>query len=80
MTQTAERVAEDLGIPAGGFLKVAGNGRWSLPPYLPPDARSIEGFLFPETYEFVEGETTARDVVRRLLEITGLLDEFEIEA
>ncbi|HET7235938.1 MAG TPA: endolytic transglycosylase MltG [Actinomycetota bacterium] len=74
VTQTAERVEEDLGVPAGAFLKSASNGRWSMPPYLPPDAQSIEGFLFPETYEFIEGETTSKDVIRRMLE------QFEREA
>lgn len=74
VTQTAERVAEVIGIPAAKFMKTADNGRWSLPPYLPPDATSIEGFLFPETYQFVEGETTAKDVIRRMLE------QFELES
>jgi UPF0755 protein len=74
VTQTAERVQEALGIPARRFVRMANSGRWSLPPYLPPDAVSVEGFLFPETYEFIEGGTTVRDVIRRLL------DQFERES
>jgi UPF0755 protein len=74
VTQTAERVEEDLGIPAPRFLAAAERGDWSIPPYLPPDAVSLEGFLFPETYEFVEGDTTARDVIRRML------DQFALES
>ncbi len=68
LTQIAERVEEDLGIPARRFLRAAGRKDWSLPPYLPEGAESLEGFLFPETYEFVEGETSARVVIRRLLD------------
>jgi UPF0755 protein len=68
LTQTAERVQEQLGIPAERFLRAAERGDWSLPPYLPADATSLEGFLFPETYEFVEKGTTAADVIRRMLE------------
>ena len=74
VTQTAQRVEEDLGIPAARFLKVAQEARWALPPYLPRDATSIEGFLFPETYQFVEGETNAKDVIQRML------DQFDTEA
>lgn len=68
LTQIAERVEEVLGIPARRFLSAAERGGWSLPPYLPEAAESPEGFLFPETYQFVEGETSARVVIRRLLD------------
>jgi UPF0755 protein len=74
VTQTAERVEEDLGIPAAKFLKAAGGGDWSLPPYLPPDAQTLEGFLFPETYEFIQGQTKAKEVIQRLLE------QFDLES
>ena len=67
LTQIAERVEEVLGIPARRFLAAAASGEWSLPPYLPEDADSLEGFLFPETYRFVEGTTRAKDVIGRLL-------------
>ncbi len=74
LIQIAERVHEVLGIPERRFLAEAESGRWALPPYLPKDAPSVEGFLFPETYEFLREGTTARDVVRRLL------DQFAAEA
>lgn len=73
VSQTAERVQEDLRIPADRFEASAESGEWSLPPYLPEGMSTTEGFLFPQTYEFVKGETTADDVVRRLL------DEFRTE-
>jgi UPF0755 protein len=66
LTQIADRVQEVLGIPAKGFLEVADNGDWSLPPYL-PKGKPLEGFLFPQTFQFVKGETTSGDVIQRLL-------------
>jgi UPF0755 protein len=74
LTQIAERVHDELGIPPKRFLNAADSGRYSLPPYLPEGTASLEGFLFPNTYQFVEGRTTARDV------IDTLLDEFGKEA
>lgn len=71
LTQIAERVQETLGIPARRFLRALDAGGWSLPPYLPADAVSPEGFLFPDTYEFRSDGTTADDVIRLLLETFG---------
>ena len=71
ITQIAERVEEQLGIPAKRFLAVIERENWSLPPYLPREARSPEGFLFPETYEFRAEGTTASEVIGRLLEEFG---------
>ncbi|MGQ0670316.1 MAG: endolytic transglycosylase MltG [Actinomycetota bacterium] len=68
LTQIAERVAEELGIRRDTFLSEAETGDYSLPPYLPKGAMSLEGFLFPKTYEFVKSETTADTVIQRLLE------------
>jgi UPF0755 protein len=74
LTQIAEKVHEDLGIPARRFLEEVRSGRYVLPPYLPEGSASPEGFLFPKTYEFVEAHVSARLVARRLLE------QFEEEA
>ena len=70
LTQIAERVEEEVGIPAKSFLRATGSGSWSLPPYLPEDADSIEGFLFPETY-FVREDSDADGIIRRLLDQFG---------
>ncbi|MFL5767768.1 MAG: endolytic transglycosylase MltG [Actinomycetota bacterium] len=71
LTQIAARVADDLGIPSKRFLNVAANGTFSLPPYLPKDAASLEGFLFPKTYEFDKHGTTPREVISTLLHQFG---------
>lgn len=68
LTQIADAVEEALAIPARDFLRAARESGWSLPPYLPADAPSLEGFLFPDTYEFREEGTTAEDVIRRMLD------------
>ncbi|HSJ51133.1 MAG TPA: endolytic transglycosylase MltG [Actinomycetota bacterium] len=75
LTQIADRVREVLGIPAQRFLRETERGDRALPPYLPEDASSLEGFLFPETYQFVEGQTRAPRVIDRLLEQFGAVAE-----
>lgn len=74
LTQIAQRVHETLGIPQRRFLAEAESGRWSLPPYLPKGTPTVEGFLFPETFEFLREGTTSREVIRRFL------DQFAVEA
>jgi UPF0755 protein len=71
LTQIAAAVEDDLGIPAQRFLTEVESGRYSLPPYLPDDVDSPEGFLFPKSYEFVKEGLTARQVARRMLEQFG---------
>jgi peptidoglycan lytic transglycosylase G len=70
LTQIADRVHETLGIPAKAFMKATQKQGLALPPYLPADAPSIEGFLFPETY-FIRKDASAESVVRRLLDQFG---------
>jgi UPF0755 protein len=74
LTQIAERVQEDLGIPKRRFLAAVSSGAWALPPYLPKGKATPEGFLFPETYQFAKDGTSADDVIERLL------GQFETEA
>jgi UPF0755 protein len=69
LTQIADRIHEDLGIPAKRFL-AATRRSWSAPPYL-PEGKPLEGFLFPNTYEFAKHGTRADDVIRRLLDEFG---------
>lgn len=65
--QVAERVAEDLGLDRKEFLASAKSGSHALPPYLPEGSPSVEGFLFPKTYEFVT-DVSEDQVIQRLLE------------
>jgi UPF0755 protein len=74
LTQIAEKVHQDLKIPAKRFLDEVQSGRYVLPPYLPAGTPSPEGFLFPKTYEFVKADVSVRLVAERLLE------QFETEA
>jgi UPF0755 protein len=66
-------VEEQTGVRAGVFSKLAESGKLALPPYL-PRGQGAEGFLFPNTYEFVEKDLDAKMIARQLLE------EFDTEA
>lgn len=70
LTQIADTVHSTLGIPPKTFLEATQKKDLALPPYLPEDAPSIEGFLFPETY-FVRTDATAGSVIKRLLDQFG---------
>jgi UPF0755 protein len=72
LTQIADRVREELGIPAKTFMARATSGDFSLPPFLPEGTPTVEGFLYPETYR-VPVKSTADQVIQRLL------DQFAIE-
>lgn len=72
LSQVADRAADELGVSRSDFLRTARSGNYSLPPYL-PKGRSVEGFLFPNTYDFLKG-TTSDAVIKRLL------DQFKTEA
>ena len=69
----ASVVEQQTGVKAGAFARLAEGGSLSLPPYL-PDGRSAEGFLFPNTYEFVRKGLDANTIATRML------DEFDTEA
>lgn len=71
--ETAARVSAALGGKRQAFLTAAASGRFSLPPYLPQGKKSVEGFLFPDTYDIPAGATPS-DVIGRLL------SEFEQQA
>ena len=70
---TSSVIEQQTGVPAAVFAKLAESGRFSLPPYL-PKGRSTEGFLFPDTYEFVKKGLDAATIIHRMLE------QFETEA
>lgn len=65
--QVAEVVADELGVGRRAFVKAAESDGWAIDPYLPEGTETVEGFLFPKTYDFPEGVRAGR-VVRRMLE------------
>jgi UPF0755 protein len=70
LEQVADRVAEDLGLDGKRFLGSAESGEHALPPYLPEGTPTVEGFLFPKTYEFTK-DVTEDQFIQRLLEQFG---------
>jgi UPF0755 protein len=71
--EVASTVAETLEIEPRAFEEAATSGEHSVPPYLPEGAETLEGFLFPKTYELAP-EADAEQV------IATLLSQFEEEA
>lgn len=69
--QTAVRVGQRTHITAEAFLTAA-TPETRRPSILPEGVKSLEGFLYPETYFVIEKETPA-ELIRRLL------DQFEKE-
>jgi UPF0755 protein len=65
--QVADRIAEELGVRRQEFIGAATSGEFVLPPYLPAGTSTVEGFLFPETYE-VRQSAEAEDVIAIQLE------------
>jgi UPF0755 protein len=63
----ASEIADQSGLSADRFTRLAESGKYALPPYL-PKGRSAEGFLFPETYQLVKKGLTEGTVIRRMLD------------
>ena len=63
----ARRAAKALGFKEQAFLDLARGGTLSLPPYLPEGAGTVEGFLFPKTYEFALNPKP-KAVIQRMLD------------
>jgi UPF0755 protein len=74
LSDMATAVHRDLHLSARGFLRITKGGDLTLAPYLPKGMPSAEGFLFPDTYQFVKKGLTPQDVV------TKMLDQFSSEA
>jgi UPF0755 protein len=66
LRDVAEHVDDEMGLSANLFQKRATSGRFSLPPYLPDGTDTLEGFLFPKTYDF-PADAPVDDVILRLL-------------
>lgn len=68
--QTAQLVESSLGIPSAEFLAQAKASTYAEEfPFLKEAANdSLEGFLYPKTYDFAGKEVTADGVVRAMLD------------
>ncbi|MDP9226514.1 MAG: endolytic transglycosylase MltG, partial [Actinomycetota bacterium] len=66
VTDFARIVGRETHISGKGFLRVARSGQIRSS-FEPPRVKSLEGLLFPSTYQVVAADT-ARTVVRRLVE------------
>jgi UPF0755 protein len=74
LTEVAEVAGQALpAVDPQAFQRSATGGQWALPPYLPEGADTVEGFLFPKTYEFPP-DAGEDEVINRLLV------QFETEA
>jgi UPF0755 protein len=71
--EIAAEVGEVLQVDPETFVQAATSGEHSLPPYLPEGTSTLEGFLFPKTYELAP-EADEEQV------IATLLAQFEEEA
>ena len=71
--KTAARMQEMLGIPAAGFIKLATTGAKQFDfAFLADDPTpTLEGYLFPKTYDFKKG-VKAADVIRIMLTQYGI--------
>ena len=76
--QLAATVEESLGIPASDFLAQAKASAYVADyPFLAevdPSLDSLEGYLFPKTYDFSAEENLTADTV-----IRAMLDQYEVE-
>jgi peptidoglycan lytic transglycosylase G len=61
-------VQERAGIPAKAFVRATGDLHQHRSAYLPRGATTLEGFLFPDTYQLVNEGLTADAVVERMLD------------
>jgi UPF0755 protein len=64
--QTAAAIQDALGVRIKDFVSAATSGDFSLPPYLPQGTNTVEGFLFPNTYDFFAG-SAPKDIIDKLL-------------
>jgi UPF0755 protein len=71
--EIAAEVGEVLEVDPAAFAETATSGEHILPPYLPEGTATVEGFLFPKTYE-LDPQAQAEQV------IATLLAQFEEEA
>lgn len=65
LTEMGERVDERAGLSGSRFLNITTKGKVETS-LKPDDVDTLEGLLFPSTYQFAK-EATERDIVRRMV-------------
>lgn len=65
LDQIAAQVQKQIGIPATDFLAAVRSGR-TRSEFQPANVRSVEGLLYPDTYE-IANDATADDVVKTMV-------------
>jgi UPF0755 protein len=60
-------VEQQTGVKAAAFAALADSGKLTLPPYL-PRGTIAEGFLYPDTYEFVKKGIDAKTIADTMLQ------------
>jgi len=66
VAQEAARISGVLDLSAQDYQSAATGGGYAVPGYLPAGSKSLEGFLYPDTY-FVYKDATAKDVIDKQL-------------
>ena len=82
VTQTAQQVEQQLGIPAKEFLAQAKASNYTKEyPFLKSVGEdSLEGFLYPKTYDFAGQKPTADKVIRSMLtQYAGEMHSLDME-
>ena len=64
--QIAATLAPKLHLSVAQFRKAVTHGPFEMDPYIPKGTPTLEGFLFPDTYDFLEN-SKVQDVVNKLL-------------
>jgi UPF0755 protein len=76
LRQMAARLTEEVTqLNAPDFLQATSDGSLTSP-YLPPGVTSLEGMLFPDTYQ-VAGSETVDDVIERMIDLMELVGSQE---
>jgi UPF0755 protein len=66
VTQIASALGPKLRLAASDLRKAFTHGPFRMDPYIPKGSTTLEGFLFPDTYDFL-ANSRPKDVANRLL-------------
>src|SRR5438105_9764559 len=67
VAQIAATLAPKLRFTSRSFERAATHGPFEMDPYIPKGTKTLEGFLFPDTYDFLE-HSSPNAIIHRLLQ------------